>query len=287
MSNNIYMAMAEVMRDVEAIGKDQKNQQQGFKFRGIDDVYNAVHPIFAKHGVFTVPTLLAERTEERQTRNGGNLIYRILTMKYTFYASDGSNVEAVVVGEGMDSGDKGANKGMAIAHKYALLQTLCIPTEDMVDPDSESQDPSNKKPDNQASISRGPERQPKPEPTSPAAPKQADKPVVPPYDPAKASMPKVASTTKAIIMNSNLIVPGMFTMRRAWNQILEICSGDKDFAKGLFEQFGAPTSEEITYDIYKAVFNAIKNPTGEPDGPELFEGDSLDKVPFEASGAIA
>jgi hypothetical protein len=133
----IFEAMAEVMRDVDAIGKNQKNQQQGFKFRGIDDVYNAVHPILAKHGVFTVPTVLAERTEERQTRNGGNLIYRILTLKYTFFAADGSSVEAVVIGEGMDSGDKAANKGMAIAHKYALLQTLCIPTEDMIDPDSQ------------------------------------------------------------------------------------------------------------------------------------------------------
>jgi len=104
MSSNIYQAMAEVMKDVEAISKDQQNKQQGFKFRGIDDVYNAVHPIFAKHGVFTVPTVLAERTEERQTRSGGNLIYRILTMKYTFFASDGSSVEAVVIGEGMDSG---------------------------------------------------------------------------------------------------------------------------------------------------------------------------------------
>ena len=133
----IFEAMAEVMRDVDAIGKNQKNQQQGFKFRGIDDVYNAVHPILAKHGVFTAPTVLAERTEERQTKSGGNLIYRILTIKYTFFASDGSSFESTVVGEGMDSGDKGANKAMAVAHKYALLQTLCIPTEDMIDPDSQ------------------------------------------------------------------------------------------------------------------------------------------------------
>ena len=138
----IFEAMAEVMKDIDAIGKNQKNQQQGFKFRGIDDVYNAVHPILAKHGVFTVPTVLAERTEERQARNGGNLIYRILTLKYTFFAADGSSVEAVVIGEGMDSGDKGANKAMAVAHKYALLQTLCIPTEDMIDPDSQVPEPS-------------------------------------------------------------------------------------------------------------------------------------------------
>jgi hypothetical protein len=123
------------MREVDAIAKERTNTQQGFKFRGIDDVYNAIHPLFAKHGVFTVPTVGEERSEERTTKSGGALIYRILKMSYEFFAEDGSSVKATVVGEGMDSGDKASNKAMAVAHKYALLQILCIPTEDMPDPD--------------------------------------------------------------------------------------------------------------------------------------------------------
>ena len=144
MESKIYQAIADIMAEVEAIGKNQKNQQQGFKFRGIDDVYNAIHPLFAKHGVFTVPTVVNERTEDRVTKSGGNLIYRVLTIQYSFFAVDGSHVDATVIGEGMDSGDKAANKAMAVGHKYALLQVLCIPTEDMVDPDSETQEPSRK-----------------------------------------------------------------------------------------------------------------------------------------------
>ena len=58
-------------------------------------------------------------------------------MQYTFWTVDGTSVECSVIGEGMDSGDKATNKAMAIAHKYALLQTFCIPTEDMIDPDSQ------------------------------------------------------------------------------------------------------------------------------------------------------
>lgn len=45
----IYKAMAAVMADMEAIGKDARNQQQGFNYRGIDSVYNTLHPILAKH----------------------------------------------------------------------------------------------------------------------------------------------------------------------------------------------------------------------------------------------
>jgi hypothetical protein len=137
-SKKIYSAMINVMRDIESIGKDKVNTMQRFKFRGIDDVYNAIHSVMAKHGVFSVPEILDERSEERQTKSGGNLIYRILKIKYTFYAEDGSSVESVVIGEGMDSGDKASNKAMSVADKYCLLQAFKIPTEETNDPDAET-----------------------------------------------------------------------------------------------------------------------------------------------------
>ena len=133
---DIYGRIGKVMADLPAIGKEQKNQQQGWMFRGIDMIMNYVSPLFVKHGVFMVPQVQESIREERQTRNGGNMIYTKLRVKYTFYAtSDGSSIEAVVDGEGMDSGDKSTNKAMAVAMKYALFQVLCIPTEEMAIPD--------------------------------------------------------------------------------------------------------------------------------------------------------
>lgn len=38
----------------------------------------------------------------------------------------------------MDSGDKATNKAMSVALKYACFQVLMIPTEEMLDPDSET-----------------------------------------------------------------------------------------------------------------------------------------------------
>ena len=145
MENLIYKKIAAILADSDAIGKDRINNQQGFRFRGIDDVYNSLHPILAKHGVFSTTTVLEDRTEERQSARGGTLIYRILKVQFTFYAEDGSFVQSVVIGEGMDSGDKASNKAMAIAHKYALLQLLAIPTEDAKDPDAESHEVLPKK----------------------------------------------------------------------------------------------------------------------------------------------
>jgi hypothetical protein len=129
--------MVLVMRDLEAIGKDKKNEQQGFKYRGIDDLYNAVHPILSKHGVFMTAEIVSKTREERINKHGTVLAFTCLRMRYRFVAEDGSEVCTEAEGEGMDSGDKSSNKAMAVAHKYALLQAFCIPTQDLDDPDAQ------------------------------------------------------------------------------------------------------------------------------------------------------
>ena len=134
---NIYETISEVMAEIGAIGKNDRNDQQKFMYRGIDAVMNALNPALIKCRMFVVPEVLEQMREERQTRSGSNLIYSVCKIKYTFYAEDGSSVSAVVVGEGMDSGDKATNKAMSIAFKYACFQVFCIPTEEMVDPDAE------------------------------------------------------------------------------------------------------------------------------------------------------
>lgn len=136
----IHERMAAVMAETGSISKGRRNTAQGYQFRGVDDVYAAMHDLMAKHRVYTLPTVTAERSEERQTAKGSTLIYRVLTIKYTFYTDDGSSVECTVIGEGMDSGDKASNKAMSVAHKYALLQAWCIPTEEPKDPENESHD---------------------------------------------------------------------------------------------------------------------------------------------------
>lgn len=138
---NIYEAISRCMEEIGAVGKDAVNKQQGFKYRGIDAVMNAINPALIKNHVFIVPEVLEQSREERTTKNGGALIYSVCRIKYTFFAEDGSHIEAITVGEGMDSGDKATNKAMAIAYKYACFQVFCIPTEEIKDPDDETPEP--------------------------------------------------------------------------------------------------------------------------------------------------
>lgn len=138
-STEILKGMQMVMDEIGAIGKNKKNSMQGFMFRGIDDVMNVLHPLLAKAHIIIIPHVIDIQRDERQTRDGKALLYSIVRIKYEFMSTDdGSSVYAEVVGEGMDSGDKSMTKAMSVAMKYACFQVFCIPTEEMVDPDSES-----------------------------------------------------------------------------------------------------------------------------------------------------
>lgn len=141
---NIYESITKIMNDVPIIKKKKQNSSQGFMYRGIEDVMNTIHPLLAKYKVFVVPQMLEQTREERTTTKGGTLLYSICKIKFIFYAEDGSFIEAITTGEGMDSGDKATNKAMAIALKYAFFQVFCIPT-GMIDPDLDSHSVGEKK----------------------------------------------------------------------------------------------------------------------------------------------
>ena len=120
----IYERIASVQSDVEFIGKDKQVQSGGsYKYRGVDQVLNTLHPLFSKHKIFAVPEVLEilER-EQRKTSKGNEVLYQV------------------------DSGDKVSNKCMSVAYKYACFQVLSIPTEETcADPDDENQALSEKK----------------------------------------------------------------------------------------------------------------------------------------------
>lgn len=131
----IYGKIANILKETKAISKTEKNQQQGFKFRGIDNVMNELHELFSKNDVFILQEVQNFTTENRPTKSGGTNTFTRAIIKFRYMTTDGSFVETTNVGEAMDSGDKGMNKAMSIALKYSLLQMFLIPTEEQKDPD--------------------------------------------------------------------------------------------------------------------------------------------------------
>jgi hypothetical protein len=136
---SVVEALAKVMNEIRAVGKDQKFSAPGmgtYDFRGIDAVMNAAGPALRKHKVIVVP--IVEKIEYRDVRTANQKPAREVTLRvrYRFHGPRGDYLDAVVCGESMDSGDKGTAKAMSVAYRTALLQVLCLPTHD-TDPDAQ------------------------------------------------------------------------------------------------------------------------------------------------------
>lgn len=138
----IYQAINKVQSELATLGitKDRRNTQgTGYNFRGIDDVYNTVAPLLSKHGLCILPRVLSRECVERVSKNGGALFYTTVEVEFDFVASeDGSKHVVKTFGEAMDSGDKGTNKAMSAAYKYACFQAFSIPTESHSDTETQT-----------------------------------------------------------------------------------------------------------------------------------------------------
>lgn len=139
----VYKSIAKIagMLAKEGIAKGKKNLQQGYAFRGIDDIYNTISRMLSDEGLVIIPRVISRQFREAMTKTGGVLFYVVVQVEYDFVsAQDGSMHTASLFGEAMDSADKATNKALSAAYKYLCLQTFCIPTEGDNDSDATTHD---------------------------------------------------------------------------------------------------------------------------------------------------
>lgn len=137
----VYQAIAAVMGELakRGISKDQTNTFDKYKFRGIDDLYNALGPLLARHGLLILPNVIDRDVQERTSQKGGAVFYVTVTVEFKFVsADDGSTHTVRTYGEAMDRGDKGTNKAITSAFKAVCFEAFCIPVEGSDDADSET-----------------------------------------------------------------------------------------------------------------------------------------------------
>lgn len=135
----VYSKIAAVQAALakSGISKSRRNQQQGYNFRGIDEVYDALAPLLASNGLCILPRILSRSVTERTTAKGGVLFYVTVEAEFDFVAAEDGSIHVVkTFGEAMDSADKATNKAMSAAYKYAALMAFAIPTEGDNDADA-------------------------------------------------------------------------------------------------------------------------------------------------------
>ena len=128
----VYKAISCVQGELAniGIGKNKRNQQQGYAFRGIDDVYDVLAPVLAKYSLCIIPRCISRECVERTTIKGAPIFYVTVESEFHFVSAiDGSSHIAKTYGEAMDLADKATNKAMSAAYKYAAFQTFCIPVD--------------------------------------------------------------------------------------------------------------------------------------------------------------
>ena len=216
----VYRAIAAVAGAIasKGIAKSNRNNQQGYNFRGIDDVYNALAPILSEAGLVVLPRVLNRLETERETKSGGALFNVVVEVEFDFVAAeDGSHHVVKTFGEAMDSADKATNKAMSAAYKYAAMQAFCIPTSGDNDADATSHEvaPRRQAPAAQAPVRRAPTRQALPvRPASPAsqAPAQPQQAAQPQQQAASATPAATLATAVNRCQEAGLTPPGMNAM---------------------------------------------------------------------------
>jgi len=127
---NVIIALLRVMRDLPGIGRDQtaSAQQGGYPYRGIEQITVHTQGLFARHGVVFTPHTISYEVRDLIINNKPwTDVYELI--EYTVYGPGGVT-DYIKVGPilaiGRDNSDKGGNKCLTQAYKYALIQALNI-----------------------------------------------------------------------------------------------------------------------------------------------------------------
>lgn len=152
---SVHRCLNAAMRAVTFLGKGEVNSAPGqgnYRYRGIDQVINALGPQFRRFHLVVVPrvtdreqTLVvvgAKRSEMASVR---------VTVEYTIYGPQGDSIVGGASGEAFDSGDKATSKAMSVALRTFLLQVFALPTDDP-DPDSTSYERASSAPQGPARV---------------------------------------------------------------------------------------------------------------------------------------
>ena len=153
--SQIHEIMPKVKAEIGHIGKNGKHPQ-GYKFRKIEDVLDAVAPIFDRNKIATTMNccdiVSSTATEDKYNTKGDKCGTRIINrvvcrVIVSLFAPDGSSLECSGVGEAIDYNDgRAANKAMSAGWKYAVALGLSIPFEGIDDNDNPAVEPKDAKP---------------------------------------------------------------------------------------------------------------------------------------------
>lgn len=124
--NNVYSDLAK-----ESVKKDGYNAQQSYAYITAGTLKKILLPLLAKNKLILQSKVIDTEINQGQTKNGITTFHYRLTVEYTLINSeDGSNLVSTILGEGIDTSDKGINKALTSALKNFILQIFLVAADD-------------------------------------------------------------------------------------------------------------------------------------------------------------
>ncbi len=272
----VYRAIAAVAGAIakQGIAKSNRNSQQGYNFRGIDDVYNALAPIISDAGLVVLPRVLNRIETEREAKSGGALFNVVVEVEFDFVAAeDGSSHIVKTFGEAMDSADKATNKAMSAAYKYAAMQAFCIPTAGDNDADATTHDIA---PRRQNTASQPPARRGPPTRQAPVRQAAAASQAAPPNQAPAASPAAGGSAANDAVITlraaqqrcreAGLTDAGVIAMAQ------DLSRGSTTVIAGLSPDVQRKLATAGVSDASVAKWNAAAQTDDDPDLPRTWDG---------------
>lgn len=248
----VYQAISGVQMALAKLGieKVQENKFDKYKFRGIDDIYNALSPLLAKNKLCILPRVINRTVEERKSQKGGALFYVTVEAEFDFVAaSDGSKHTVKIFGEAMDRSDKATNKAMSSAYKYACFQTFCIPTEGDNDADFTTHNVKEKSEESVTAEQPKPKPGQKPQAKKEEKPKQESKVAPEPKNDSKTKSKEISAKTETSNKTNSSTGKGNGTMSPAQQKAIENLAKRRGINDGALE--------EMSQKQYSVSFNQL------------------------------
>lgn len=137
---HIFQALAAVKRRIAASGieKASRNTDQGYDYRGIDDVMDGFAQPLADNEVMVCPGFSKLERRDLTTANGKPYFFWSVTVDLVFLSlKDGSHIRVGPFhGEASDTQDKGTTKVQSVAYRVAMLLTFTCPLGPLADPEA-------------------------------------------------------------------------------------------------------------------------------------------------------
>ena len=121
------------------VAKERINLDDGYAYRGVDEVTERLASLLAAHKLCILPRVLERTQRERIDPAGESLVHVVLQVAFDLVSvEDGSMHTIEAVGEALDHSDKASAKAMTSAYKHAVLHAFCIPVSGREDADRSS-----------------------------------------------------------------------------------------------------------------------------------------------------